>query len=138
MPCSFPPERLSQLLQLKMSSVPVTLPPPPTYPQSILSQLLQQLCECMAGPRFKYRCHGVEPCCLPLQHICDFLKCILCAYVHVCQPPDTSAGIKDALSPLEEAAGSHPPDTSVTDPPFYCSYISLYPPHLPLYFIILF
>lgn len=43
------------------------------------------------------------PRCWILQHMCAFSECIC---VHVCQHPDTSEGIKDALSPIEETEGS--------------------------------
>lgn len=58
-----------------------------------------------------------------------------CVYlcVYMCASLQTPAqGLKLPFHPQRKQS----PNTSVNDPSFYCSHISLYPPHLPLYFII--
>lgn len=129
--CSFPPERLSQLPRLKWALRPSRRPPPtrrssPSRSGSLASARLAS----PRSPRFKHRCHGVESCCSPLQHMCDFALCVSVC-IHVCQPPDAGGGIKDALSPPEAAEPQHICDWSIILLQLY-----LFPPHLPLYFII--
>lgn len=128
---SFPPERLSQLPRLKWALRPSRRPPPtrrssPSRSGSLASARLAS----PRSPRFKHRCHGVESCCSPLQHMCDFALCVSVC-IHVCQPPDAGGGIKDALSPPEAAEPQHICDWSIILLQLY-----LFPPHLPLYFII--
>lgn len=111
--CSFPPERLSQLPRLKWALRPSRRPPPtrrssPSRSGSLASARLAS----PRSPRFKHRCHGVESCCLPLQHMCDFALCVSVC-IHVCQPPDAGGGIKDALSPPEAAEPQHICDWSI-------------------------
>lgn len=127
---SFPPERLSQLPRLKWALRPSRRPPPtrrssPSRSGSLASARLAS----PRSPRFKHRCHGVESCCSPLQHMCDFALCVSVC-IHVCQPPDAGGGIKDALSPPEAAEPQHICDWSIILLQLY-----LFPPHLPLYFI---
>ena len=69
-----------------------------------------------------------------------FLNVYLCAYMcaNMCARLQTPAkGLKMPFHPRRKQ-WAQSPNTSVTDPSFYCGYISLYPPHLPLYFIIFF
>lgn len=111
--CSFPPERLSQLPRLKWALRPSRRPPPtrrssPSRSGSLASARLAS----PRSPRFKHRCHGVESCCSPLQHMCDFALCVS-VRIHVCQPPDAGGGIKDALSPPEAAEPQHICDWSI-------------------------
>lgn len=110
---SFPPERLSQLPRLKWALRPSRRPPPtrrssPSRSGSLASARLAS----PRSPRFKHRCHGVESCCSPLQHMCDFALCVSVC-IHVCQPPDAGGGIKDALSPPEAAEPQHICDWSI-------------------------
>ena len=63
--------------------------------------------------------------------ICVIFALCVSVCVHVCQPPDAGGGIKDALSPPEAAEPQHICDWSIILLQLY-----LFPPHLPLYFII--
>lgn len=70
----------------------------------------------------------------PAARLCSI--CVILLYVYPCAY--TCASLQTPAEGLKMP--SHPqrqqsPNTSVTDPSFYCSYIS-FPPHLPLYFII--
>lgn len=63
--------------------------------------------------------------------ICVIFALCVSVCVYVCQPPDAGGGIKDALSPPEAAEPQHICDWSIILLQLY-----LFPPHLPLYFII--
>lgn len=119
-----------------MSSAPVTLAPLrhsdpfPSCSSSLVSAWLASLW----NPRFKYRCHSVESCCLPLRHMSFFFLFVfrMCAYT--CARLQTPVkGLNMPFHPQEEAVSSEPQHICDWSVILLELYLSLSSPSSPLF-----